>query len=140
MVNYYEVHVIFQDTKHQLEENILYHGLGFSFYGIFIKLKHILNLLKTTYRYLLRQCPSFQIIYVLILKMWWFFIFIIISHAFVISFYILTNSMAYSTFGTFSNHWFFKAACHAILGAVRKRLWSSSYILWHIPKVFKYIS
>ena len=31
MVNHCEVHVIFHDTEHQLEENILYHNLGFSF-------------------------------------------------------------------------------------------------------------
>ena len=31
MVTYYEVHVIFQDTEYQLQENILYHFLHYSF-------------------------------------------------------------------------------------------------------------
>ena len=46
MVNHYEVHVIFQDIEHQLQENILHHFLHYSFYEIFIKLRIISYPLK----------------------------------------------------------------------------------------------
>ena len=49
MVNHYEVYVIFQNIEHQLQENILYHFLHYSFYEIFIKLRSIFH---STHNYL----------------------------------------------------------------------------------------
>ena len=71
------------------------------FYKIFIKLRSIFDLLKIVYSKLLRHCPFIYIISIPILKAWWFFIFIIIFHVFVISFCISINRMAYSTSNTF---------------------------------------
>ena len=49
MANHYLVYVIFQDIKHQLEENILHHFLNYSFYVIFIKIE---NYFQSTQNYL----------------------------------------------------------------------------------------
>ena len=32
MLNHYEVHAIFQDNEHQLQENIIHHFLHYSFF------------------------------------------------------------------------------------------------------------
>ena len=36
MVNHHEVHVIFQDTEHQLQENTFHHFLHYSFFMKFL--------------------------------------------------------------------------------------------------------
>ena len=56
MVNHYEFHVICQDIKHQLQENILLHFLPYSFYEIFIKLRSISYPLKIIYWKILQNC------------------------------------------------------------------------------------
>ena len=43
MVNHYEVYVIVQDIKHQLQENILPHFLHYKFHEIFIKLRRVFD-------------------------------------------------------------------------------------------------
>ena len=86
MVNHYEFRVIFQDIEHQLQENIFFTFLIITFYKIFIKLRSIFDSLEIIYRKLLRHFLSIKSIYIPIFKIWWFFIFIIIIHIFVISF------------------------------------------------------
>ena len=54
MVNHCEDHAIFQNTEHQLQENILYHFLHyvfffFFFFEIFIKLRSIFDPFKIIY-------------------------------------------------------------------------------------------
>ena len=68
-----------------------------AFDKIFIIPRCFFNPLKAIYRQLLWNCPFIQTVYIPIFKIWWFFIFIIILHIFVISFSILINSMRYSS-------------------------------------------
>ena len=98
-VNHYEVHAIFK--KNSISALIKYPVL-LSFHEIFFHLRCFCNPLKIIYRWCLWHCLSIQIIYVPILKIWWFFIFIIIFHAFIISFHISIKRVTYSTyFGNF---------------------------------------
>ena len=119
----------------KFKENILITILIVVFYEVFIKLGCIFNELKTIYMQLLWYCPTIYITYIWIIKIWWFFIFIIIFYVFVISFYISMNSMTYSTSNTFSTInnisvsinrstftlVFFKTAWHANHGVERKQ-------------------
>ena len=59
MINHYEVHVIFQDAEHQLQEKILFHFLHYFFFNeIFIKLRSVFDPLKN---YLLEAFATFPI-------------------------------------------------------------------------------
>ena len=93
--NHYEAHVISQDTEHQIQENFLHPFFIIIFYEIFIKLRSIFYPFKILYWKLLRHCPTIRIIYIPILKIWWFFIFIVIFHVFVITFCISINRVTY---------------------------------------------
>ena len=130
---YYEIQVTFQDIEHQLQENILYHFLHYSFYKIFIKLGSIFYPIKIIDWKLLQHCPILKIIYIPILETGRFFIFVIIFH-------VLAK---YSPFYTFFYHnnisvlvkksnftlVVFKAVCHASPEAEINFAGSNSYIL-----------
>ena len=99
MVNHYEVYEMILDIEHQLQENVLYHYLHYSFFGKFLtRLSVTLTHLKPakdnfwdiahSYKFFLKK---------ILLKIWWFFIFIVIFHVFVISFHMSMIIMAYST-------------------------------------------
>ena len=109
-----------------------------AFYEIFIKFKCFFNPFKVISSQVLWHCPTIQIIYILIFQIWPFFISIIIFHVFVITFFILINSVTFIFLIKRSNFTlvFFKAACHSNHCAVRKRAGSSSYILRHIFQNF----
>ena len=98
MVNHWEGHLIFQDIEDQLRENIPYHILNYSFfYKIFIKLlRSLFHPLQIIYRNLLQRCPTIEIIYIQILKIWRFFTFIIMFHIFVSSVCISIITVTYS--------------------------------------------
>ena len=68
------------------KETSFFTFLIITFYKIFIKLRSIFDSLEIIYRKLLRHFLSIKSIYIPIFKIWWFFIFIIIIHIFVISF------------------------------------------------------
>ena len=51
---------------------------------------------------LLQHCISVQIIYIPVLRIWYFFIYTIIFHVFVVSFWTLMNNMASSSSEPFS--------------------------------------
>ena len=71
------------------------------FYKIFIKLRSTFDLLNIIYWKLLQHCLAIKNIYISILKIWWFFIFILIFYVFPISFCILINKVTYSSSNTF---------------------------------------
>ena len=98
-LNPFEGYVIFLDTEDQLQKIFI-----IDFNEIFIELRCFFNPLKIIYKWLLCHCPSIQFFYVPMLKIWWFFIFIIIFHIFVIRFHILINSMTCSTSDNFFYH------------------------------------
>ena len=58
MKNHYEVHVIFQDIEHQVQENILHHFLHNTFYEIIIKLRSMFDPLQVIYWNVLQHYPS----------------------------------------------------------------------------------
>ena len=82
MVSYCEVHINVWDIEHQLQEEILHHY----FRCIFIQFRKIFNPRKSIYRQFLWHCPTIQIIYIPIFKIWRFFVFTIIFHLFFINF------------------------------------------------------
>ena len=144
MVNHCEGHKISQNIEHQLQESILYHYLKRSFFlkkKTFIKLRCMFNPIKTIYWQLLRHGPSIQIIYASVLKIWWFFIFMIIFMYLLLAFvyqwivlHILPHFSTISNVPTSANKSsfilvFLRATCHAHPGVVRKRAGSSLYIL-----------
>ena len=58
MVNQSEVHVIFQDTEYQLQENILHHFLDYSFLWNRHEIDKYFYLQKIIYWKLLQHCPN----------------------------------------------------------------------------------
>ena len=91
LVNLCEVHLIFPDIEHQLQENILHHFLHYSFLW---NLHQIEKYLRSTPNLFI---TTIWIIYISILTIWRFFIFTIIFNVFVISFCISINIVTYST-------------------------------------------
>ena len=72
------------------------------FYEISIKLRYVFNPLKTVYRQISGQDPAIlKLIYIPVIKIWSFFIFIIIFHIFIISVYISLNRIICSIVDTF---------------------------------------
>ena len=103
-LNYCEGFIIFSILNTNFKKISLITFSIIAFYEIFHKSRSIFNLFKAIYRQILWHYPFIQIIYVLIFKIWWFFIFIIIFHVFIISLHISINSMTYSTSDSFFYH------------------------------------
>ena len=134
MVSHDEVYIFFLGIEHQHQENIPYHFLHYSFfYEIFITVRSFFYPFKIIYWKLLWPCPTIQIIYIPIIKMWWLFVFVIIFHillAFSYPWILLhisplipfstTNkiSMSVSSYNFFFV--FLKTACHANPGVEKK--------------------
>ena len=98
------VYVIFQDMKYQLQENIFQHFLHYSFlWNIHWEIS-LIYLHQVIYWIILLHFPTVKMFYIPILKIWQFFIFILIFHAFMISFFILIKGMIYSSSNTFFYH------------------------------------
>ena len=132
------------------------HKLGISMFSyifiVFLKFCSFISLKKIFFEIIFAFClASIQIIYIPILKIWWFFI--LIFHVFLISFCILMNSMTYSTSDTCFYHYilmsvscwnlnFLFLRLFSMLIQVHKKKWAgwTRYFKTHFSKIFKCIA
>ena len=110
------------------------------FYEVFIKLRSFYYPFKMIYRKLLWHCPTIQFIYISVIKIWCFYIFIIIFHIFLLAFVYLwitwhtpllisfstVNIMSASVTSSYFTSVFFKTAFHANPESEINFTWSNS--------------
>ena len=101
MVNHCDFHVIFSDIQDQLQKIGYITIFATIVYKTFMKCRCILTHSKPSTRNLFWHCPSVQVTYIPMHRIWWFFFWIIIFHVSVFSFRIPVNIMTYSNFNTF---------------------------------------